>query len=82
MVGVGPAILVYGGGTVVRANQLVNCDNGAAGSIRVIQEPGEPRRPSIVADNLLRLDPANGRAVAVSLTVPGIERNNDVFGYG
>ncbi len=82
MAGVGPAILVYGGGTVVRANQLVNCDNGAAGSIRVIQEPDEPLRPSIVADNLLRLDPANGRAQAVSLTVPGIERNNDAFGYG
>lgn len=82
MADVGPAILVYGGGAVIRANQLVNCTNGGLGAIRVIQEPGEPSGPSIVADNLLRLDPPVDGAVAVRFTVPGIERDNDVFGYG
>ncbi len=77
-----PAILVHGGDTVVRANHLIDCDNGPEGTILVLDDGTGDGRPPVLDGNFLSLTGGDGQSVPVRLRAAAIEAGTTAFGYG
>lgn len=77
-----PAILVHGGRTVVRANHLIDCDNGPNGTILVLDDGTGGAGPPVLEGNFLSLSGGDGQSVPVRLRAEAIEAGTTAFGYG